>query len=271
MAVLILFTVLKVILWILLFLLAFLLYFLLVPWKIRGQFRWEEEEKLAKFSLKSFLHCFQLRLRLSQKEKVQLEVSFFWGIWKLFSYPGSKQETSHKKGMSHKNSKLNRKRTEEKAREKAGEQAGEKDREKCVKSKKSEKRRKNTKNKFRKMIKVLFTDSSKAAVKKILRELISFLRRLGLHFDETEIHFAGPGPDRTGQILGGLSMIPWIYQPGLKILPDFTADDAYFSGHGKIKGHLPVGILLLMGIRLLMDKNVRTLFHTIGGRNNEPE
>ena len=120
-------------------------------------------------------------------------------------------------------------------------------------------------SKIFRLLRKVFSEPGKAGIHKIRVELFGFLRRLGLHFTKTEIHFAGSGPDVTGEILGVLAMIPWAHQPGLKIRPDFTADKAYFTGHGQVRGHLLVGDLLLTVIRLLMDKNVRTLLHAIGG------
>jgi hypothetical protein len=265
MAVMILLSILKVILWILLILLLLILYLLLVPWGIRGRFRLDEEEQSGSFTIKSFLRCFQLVLDYTKENKLQFQISLFWGKWKLLSYPESEgqRKTGKEKGFPVDNQ------SEEEQDE--GKKNGRESKKKEKRKEKKKDRKKswlNFKEKIGKvfqLLRKLFSEPGKAGIHKIRVELFGFLRRLGLHFTKTEMHFAGSGPDVTGEILGVLAMIPWAHQPGLKIRPDFTADKAYFKGHGQVRGHLLVGDLLLTVIRLLMDKNVRTLLHAIGG------
>lgn len=286
MAVMILLSILKVILWILLILLLLILYLLLVRWGIRGRFRLDEKEKSGSFSIKSFLRCFQLVLDYSKENKLQFEISLFWGKWKLLSYPDSEDQrkTGKKKGFRKKRKKDRtdeenlkgpkdfqddiKKKSLQEGNSSAQSSEGNDGNLESGQTKTSANGWQNFKEKVGKafqLLRKLFSEPTKAGIHKIRVELFGFLRRLGLHFTKTEIHFAGSGPDVTGEILGVLAMIPWAHQKGLSIRPDFTADKAYFKGHGQVRGHLLVGDLLLTVIRLLMDKNVRTLLHAIGG------
>ncbi len=100
---------------------------------------------------------------------------------------------------------------------------------------------------------------NKAAVKHLLAEAKGIFshykpRRIRMH-----LVFSTGDPATTGKVLGGLSLVPVIYQRGNRIVPDFTADEAYLQGDFKITGHVILIFALAAAVRLIMDKNIRRL------------
>lgn len=73
----------------------------------------------------------------------------------------------------------------------------------------------------------------------------------------TELNFALWEPSATGQALGILAMFPAIYQYDIGIYPDFEADKTYVKGTFLVKGHIRLVHVLISGIRLLKERDIR--------------
>lgn len=85
-----------------------------------------------------------------------------------------------------------------------------------------------------------------------------FLIRIRPRKLKGEIQFGFDDPASTGQVLGGIAMIPFLYQTDLRIEPDFEAEKTYVSGYVYTKGHILCIHLIILVIRMLLDKNIRS-------------
>lgn len=77
------------------------------------------------------------------------------------------------------------------------------------------------------------------------------------------LKFGLSNPADTGQVLGGIAMVPFLYQTELQIEPDFEAEDNYIQGQVYSRGHMCCIHLVILIIRLLRDKKIRSVIHTI--------
>lgn len=68
-------------------------------------------------------------------------------------------------------------------------------------------------------------------------------------------------PSSTGLLIGGISLLPFAYQEGIEITPDF--DDRVFAADGMIKGQIRVFYFIRLCIRLYRDKELRKLWNKI--------
>ncbi len=75
------------------------------------------------------------------------------------------------------------------------------------------------------------------------------------------LKFGLSNPADTGQILGGIAMIPFLYQTELQIEPDFEVDRNYIQGKIYSRGHMCCIHLVILIIRLIRDKRIRDVIH----------
>lgn len=75
------------------------------------------------------------------------------------------------------------------------------------------------------------------------------------------LKFGLSNPADTGQILGGIAMIPFLYQTELQIEPDFEADRNYIQGKIYSRGHMCCIHLVILIVRLIRDKRIRDVIH----------
>lgn len=78
-----------------------------------------------------------------------------------------------------------------------------------------------------------------------------------------QIRFGFSDPAATGQVLGGIAMIPFLYQTELVISPDFESEKAYISGNIYTKGRMHTIHLILFIINMLLDKNIRSFLGSL--------
>lgn len=109
-------------------------------------------------------------------------------------------------------------------------------------------------------IKAALTDEhNRNSVSVIWRELKYLLKHSRFRKIDTELNFALWEPSATGQALGVLTMFPSIYQYDIGIYPDFEADKTYVKGTFLVKGHIRVVHVLISGIRMLKERDIRNL------------
>ena len=75
--------------------------------------------------------------------------------------------------------------------------------------------------------------------------------------------FSAGSPDKTGMVLGILTMFPIGYRNKWKIRPDFEREEIYINSEFDIKGHIFLYKILVIAIRVLVDKNCRKLYNEI--------
>lgn len=111
--------------------------------------------------------------------------------------------------------------------------------------------------KFDKIKEVVTDAGNKNALSLTWRELRYLLRHFKFRKIHTDLEFSAGDPALTGQILGGIVVIPAFYRYDMHIYPDFASDTFYVRGTFDIKGRIRLIHLLCSVIRLLKEKDVR--------------
>ena len=70
-------------------------------------------------------------------------------------------------------------------------------------------------------------------------------------------------PALTGQVLGILCMMPFLYQYDFHIFPDFESESYYIRGSYDMKGRIQLIFLLITFIRIVADKDLRCFLKKI--------
>ena len=108
-------------------------------------------------------------------------------------------------------------------------------------------------------IKSLWMDENN---KKSTGLVLTEIKYLLLHYGPTKIHadvrYSTGDPATTGKVLGGLSMIPFLYQKGVHVTPDFVSEDLYVQGYLIGKGHIRMLHLIRTLLHFHKDKNITT-------------
>lgn len=78
-----------------------------------------------------------------------------------------------------------------------------------------------------------------------------------------QIQFGFSDPATTGQVLGGIAMIPFLYQTEIVINPDFESEKAYVSGNIYIKGRMHLIHFIILIVKMLLDKNIRSFLSSL--------
>lgn len=107
-------------------------------------------------------------------------------------------------------------------------------------------------------IKSMVTDeNNKTAILGILAELKYLLCHFRFRRLETNLTFSLGDPALTGQVLGALCMLPFLYWYQVQIYPDFEAEKTYVKGTFEIRGRARGIHLLISVVRLLKEKEFR--------------
>ena len=72
---------------------------------------------------------------------------------------------------------------------------------------------------------------------------------------KANVEFGFEDPYKTGSILAYLSMLYPFYGDNINIVPDFT--EQVLKGDIFIKGYIRISYMVSMGIRLILDRNIR--------------
>ena len=108
-------------------------------------------------------------------------------------------------------------------------------------------------------VKEIVTDTkNQYAVRRLWEELLYLLKHFGFRKIHTELTFALADPALTGQVLGVLCMMPFLYQYDFHIFPDFESESFYIRGSYDVKGRIQFIFLLVTAIHLLADKDIRS-------------
>ncbi|MGN0349246.1 MAG: DUF2953 domain-containing protein [Roseburia sp.] len=106
----------------------------------------------------------------------------------------------------------------------------------------------------------VFDEENQRAVKIIVTELFALLKHCRFRRIETELVFSLADPARTGQALGVLSMLPFLYRHPFRIYPDFESEVWYLKGTFAARGRIRMLHVLISALRILKRKECRRLF-----------
>jgi hypothetical protein len=131
---------------------------------------------------------------------------------------------------------------------------------------KKHKKRKPKKNRFSfetlsGIISFIREETTRYAVVTLKNELMSLLRYLSPQRIEGEFRIGLDDPALTGLLIGGISLVPFFYQKGLQITPDF--EERVFRGNGKIKGRIRVIYFVRLIIRIYRDDTLRQVWKQV--------
>lgn len=118
---------------------------------------------------------------------------------------------------------------------------------------------KNFNDKKQEVMSLLSDEANKKTVKGIFGELRYLLKHVRVRKITTDLSFSAGDPALTGQVLGGLCLVPFLYQKGVGIYPDFETEKWYVKGNFKVEGHARGIHVVCSAIRLWKDKNLRRL------------
>lgn len=93
----------------------------------------------------------------------------------------------------------------------------------------------------------------------VLTELQYLLRHFKFRRIDTDLRFALGDPAATGQTLGVLAMLPFLYHYSFKIYPDFESEETYVKGTFCIQGRIRIVHVLASAVRLIKQKEFRRL------------
>ncbi len=100
-------------------------------------------------------------------------------------------------------------------------------------------------------------ETNKIAVARIWKELVYLLRHFRFRRIRSELTFSLGDPALTGQALGILAMLPFLYRYETGVFPDFESDRWYVRGTVSAKGHAHLVHLLVSIVRLWRRKELR--------------
>jgi hypothetical protein len=109
----------------------------------------------------------------------------------------------------------------------------------------------------------LTSEDNRKVLGQVLNELFYLLRHFKFREIDTELYFSAGDPAVTGQVLGGLCVLPFLYQYDFCIYPDFEADAAYLKGTFLVKGRARLVHVLKSFICLIRQKEVRNLLRRL--------
>ena len=98
-------------------------------------------------------------------------------------------------------------------------------------------------------------EAHKKAFQKLLKELLRLLKKLKPKKLNANIEFGFEDPYTTGSILAYASMLYPFYGDNISIKPNFEED--IFKGDVYLKGRIRISYFANMGIRLILNKNIR--------------
>lgn len=104
---------------------------------------------------------------------------------------------------------------------------------------------------------VVLDETNQKVVKLILAETGSLFKHFRFRKIDTEITFSLGDPATTGQVLGILCMMPFLYRYQVGIYPDFESEELYVRGTFDIRGRMRLVHVLISVIRLIKEPECR--------------
>lgn len=110
---------------------------------------------------------------------------------------------------------------------------------------------------------ILSEETNRNAAATLFREFKYIMKHYTPRNAFGELQFGTDDPANTGQILGIVSLFPFWHRYKISVTPDFAAESIYAKGELFVKGHIRSVHLLISGIRLIKNKDIRKLINQI--------
>ena len=128
-----------------------------------------------------------------------------------------------------------------------------------LKTQKKKKKNRTISEKITDLKENYINETNKRAIAYLLKQVGYILKKYLPRKAKGNLFFGTTDPAMTGEILGALSLIPFMYQRGLNVYPDFESEEFYLQGKLEVKGFIQLSVLLIALIRLLVNKDTRSL------------
>ncbi|MCH5252631.1 MAG: DUF2953 domain-containing protein [Lachnospiraceae bacterium] len=133
--------------------------------------------------------------------------------------------------------------------------------------KKKPKKKRFSFGKVSSIISIVREAESKVALRRLRGEIVRLIRYLSPNRIKGRFLIGTGDPASTGLLFGGISLLPFAYQKGIKISPDF--DEKVFEADGYMKGRIRMLYLIRLIIRIYRDKELRMLWDNINQVNKK--
>ncbi|PKM68056.1 MAG: hypothetical protein CVU95_05260 [Firmicutes bacterium HGW-Firmicutes-2] len=110
-------------------------------------------------------------------------------------------------------------------------------------------------------IELLRSDKHKGVLKFVLGKVHKMIKSILPRHIEADIIFGFDDPATTGLVLGGISMFYPCYGNTVDVIPNF--EEVMFEGDIKIRGKIVIGVLVYYGLRIIIDKRVRSIIKAV--------
>lgn len=104
---------------------------------------------------------------------------------------------------------------------------------------------------------IITDESNKTVLGSVWSEVWYLLKHFRFRHVEADVTFSLADPATTGQVLGVLCMMPFLYGQKVKIIPDFESENLYLQGSFAVDGRMRGIHVVRSIIRLLRQKEVR--------------
>lgn len=115
----------------------------------------------------------------------------------------------------------------------------------------------------------LSDEGNHRALKHVLSELRYLLRHFGPRRMRADLAFSLGEPANTGYVTAALAVCPFSYGKDCYLVPDFEAEQFYVRGWMEVGGHVRTVHMLLILLRLLLDKDIRKIIKKVRNRPNK--
>lgn len=109
----------------------------------------------------------------------------------------------------------------------------------------------------------LSDESNHRAIRHVFSEIRYLLSHFGPRRVRADVSFSLGDPANTGYATALLSVCPFSYGRDTRILPDFEIQELYLRGWLDVRGHVRMIHVLITGIRLLFDKDIRNVLKKV--------
>ena len=110
---------------------------------------------------------------------------------------------------------------------------------------------------------ILSEETNRNAVVFLFQEFKYLMKHFSPRKASGEVQYGMEDPADTGQVLGIISLFPFWYRYKISVIPDFTAENVYVKGKLTMKGHIRSVHVLISGIRIIKNKDIRKVINQI--------
>lgn len=107
------------------------------------------------------------------------------------------------------------------------------------------------------------------ALRHVFAEIKYLLKHLGPRRVHADVNFSLGDPANTGYATAALSICPFSYGKDCHIFPDFEAEQIYLRGWLDLRGHARALHVLIAGLRLLCDKDIRKVIKKLRNKKSQ--